>query len=111
MIRRLNCPGCMVLLQMNSRSRLIQALSKRFGRGPVDVVLLSKGIDFFLLKLYAFRDVDFEDLRLLQPTAHELDFVRQPVSLGLMRKPTEGYRKVLSVPPNIMEWLAHFPVG
>ncbi len=30
---------------------------------------------------------------------------------GLMKKPTEGYRKVLSVPPNIVEWLAHFPVG
>ncbi len=36
--------------------------------------------DFILLKLYAFRDVDFEDLRLLQPTAHELDFVRRQLS-------------------------------
>lgn len=43
--------------------------------GALRVLTVSRQ-DFILLKLFAFRDTDFEDLQALQPTLEEVTFVR-----------------------------------
>jgi hypothetical protein len=59
------------VLPADFRERLIEV--GRFG--TLHTFAVSR-VDFILLKLFAFRAVDFEDLRELRPTREELAFVR-----------------------------------
>lgn len=64
--------GFAAVLPPDFRERLVEV--GQFGQLTVHAIARR---DFILLKLYAFRPIDFEDLRLLRPNAEELEFVQE----------------------------------